>query len=227
MPVRILIVDPQQFFCEALAAILPAPNVDVMGWTTDELEASAMAAADPPDVVLTELELNSGSGLSLARRLRDGSKPVVLTRLHEGDVLMDVVSAGAFGCLSHDIEIDALRTLVVQAADGRFAVDGVRLHEILRRSMAVRLDDPAASKVARLTAREREVLRLLSVGLDNDAIARQLYLSTKTVRTHVGNILRKLGVHSRADAARVALDAGEGASESRVLRISGPKLIDR
>jgi DNA-binding NarL/FixJ family response regulator len=78
--------------------------------------------------------------------------------------------------------------------------------------------------MAHLTAREREVLRLLARGLDNQAIAARLQLSTHTARTHVGNILRKLGVHSRADAARIALSQERGDGDTQVLQIRGPEL---
>jgi DNA-binding NarL/FixJ family response regulator len=223
--VSVLIVDPQPFFCESLASALAGadPQLVVSGWATDELEAETIASDRHPDIVLTELELNSGSGLGLARRLRDRVRSVLLTRHHAGEVLADAVAAGMFGCLSHDSDVASLRTQVIQAASGRFAVDGDRLYETLRRAIAARSDGGATARVARLTVREREVLRLLAIGLDNDAIAAQLHLSRMTVRTHVGSILRKLEVHSRADAARVAMAAGEGVG-GRVLRILGPEL---
>lgn len=226
MSVKLLVVDPQPFFCEALtAALQDADEVEVVGWTTDELEADRLASSRSTDVVLTEVELAGGSGLGLARRLADGPAVIVLTRGHEGDVLLDAVAAGAIGCLSHDVEPDDLIRHVVHAADGEFAIDHGRLHQELRRASAARSQRGAGSaKLALLTAREREVLTLLARGLDNHAIARQLHLSAHTARTHVGNILRKLGVHSRADAARIALREGKAEADTHVLRIRGPDL---
>jgi DNA-binding NarL/FixJ family response regulator len=200
----------------------------VVGWTTDELEADELASRRGADVVLTEVELAGGSGLSLTRRLATGPAIIVLTRGHEGDILLDAVAAGAIGCLSHDIEIDDLVRHVVRAADGEFAVDHGRLHTELRRASAARSQKGAGSpKLAMLTVREREVLNLLARGMDNQAIARQLHLSSHTARTHVGNILRKLGVHSRADAARIALQEGQPEGDTDVLRIQGPDLGTR
>jgi DNA-binding NarL/FixJ family response regulator len=226
--IRVLIADPQPFFCESLAAALEGLQVDVVAWTTDEVDASALVSSNAPDVLLTEVDLDAGSGLSLTRRLRDGTKTVVLTRRHEGDVLLDAVAAGALGCVGHDVAVDKLAILIGQAADGRFAVQADRLHETLRRAVARRTNEGPVSAVARLTGREREVLALLASGLDNDEIAGRLYLSPTTVRTHIGNILRKLEVHSRADAVRIAVAAGEGRdARERVLHITGPELAGR
>jgi DNA-binding NarL/FixJ family response regulator len=221
--VRILVVDPQPFFCEALrAALSDSSDVDVVGCATDEVEAERIIVERSPDVVLTEVELAPGSGINLIRRLGDGTRGVVLTRRHEGDVLLDAVGAGAVGCLNHDLEPGELTSMVARAAGGQFVIGEDRLHDALRRASAARGLDPGYSRLALLTGREREVLHLLARGLDNRAIAVQLHLSAHTARTHVGNILRKLGVHSRADAARLALR--EADSETHVLRIRGPDL---
>jgi two-component system, NarL family, nitrate/nitrite response regulator NarL len=223
--VRVLIVDPQPFFCDALSeAISGHPDVEVVGCTTDELEAARLASQLSPDIVLTEIELAAGSGLSLARRLADGARTIILTRGREGDVLLDAVAAGAMGCLSHDLNPRELTRILDRAVEGIFAVDHSRLHETLKRASAARLQGAGSPRLALLTAREREVLQLLARGLDNRAIGRQLHLSSHTARTHVGNILRKLGVHSRADAAWVALQEGQADPDTDVLRIRGPEL---
>jgi DNA-binding NarL/FixJ family response regulator len=221
---RVLIVDPEPFFCESLATALSrVPEVEVIGWTTDELDAARVAEDQKPQVLLTEVLLASGSGLSLARRLGDGTRVVVLTRGHEGDVLLDAVAAGAGGCLSHSVGVSRLAVLTSRAAAGDFVVDEERLHDSLRRAAAARTREAGPSAaLARLTAREREVLQLLARGLDNEGIARALHLSPHTARTHVGNILRKLKVHSRAEAARLVLRQSAGGEE--VLRIEGPDL---
>jgi DNA-binding NarL/FixJ family response regulator len=225
MTVRVLVVDPQPFFCEALRTALGrADGIDVVGSVTDELEADKMVDDLAPDVVLTEVELAGGSGLSLARRLGGRARTVVLTRRHEGDVLLDAVAAGAIGCLGHDCDPAQLAALLHRATGGGFVLDQDRLHATLRRASAARASLGGSPKLAALTAREREILQLLARGLDNQAIARQLHLSAHTARTHVGNILRKLGVHSRADAARLALSEGQADADTHVLRIRGPDL---
>lgn len=224
--VTVLLVDPQPFFCESLSATLEdSAEVEVVGWTTDELEAQRLVGETGPDVVLTELELAGGSGLSLSRRLSDRARTVILTRHPEGEILLDAVSAGAMGCLSHEMDIGSLVPHLERAAADEFVIDHGRLHAALRRASAERSQQGAGSpNLGRLTAREREVLGLLAHGLDNQGIARQLHLSAHTARTHVGNILRKLGVHSRADAARVALREGQTEVDTHILRIRGPDL---
>jgi DNA-binding NarL/FixJ family response regulator len=225
--VRVLIVDPQPFFCEALrTALQDSDGIEVVGATGDELDAAQLAVQHSPDVVLTEVELSGGSGLGLTRRLGDRTATVVLTRRPEGEVLLEAVSAGAMGCLGHHLDVAVLASLVHRAATGAFAIDEARLHDTLKRASAARAPELGAfPRLAALTPREREILQLLARGLDNRAIAGQLHLSTHTARTHVGNILRKLGVHSRAEAARMALQQGQ--TDTNVLRIRGPDLETR
>jgi len=224
--IRLLVVDPQPFFCEALTTALQrTEDLEIIGWTGDELEAERLTVSQNPEMVLTELPLTAGSGLSLARRIRGRASVVVLTRRHEGDVLLDAVEAGAMGCISHDVGIGGLRSLVLAASSGRFALDPDRLHDALLRIRSRKVaDEKAGGRLARLSGREREVLGLVAAGLDDEDIGSQLYLSSKTVRTHVGNILKKLGVHTRADAARVALTMGDAEGTAHVLRIEGPLL---
>jgi len=227
--VRVLVVDPQPFFCESLvAALSQLPAVEVVGWATGELEAARIAEQRFPDVILTEVELAAGSGISLSRRVGDGVRTVVLTRRQEGEVLLDAVAAGAVGCLNHEIDVSELGSMLERAALGRFVIDDDRLHEVLRRASITRVSVTAerepSALLAHLTAREREVLLLLARGLDNQAIATRLQLSAHTARTHVGNILRKLGVHSRADAARIALSEQRADADADVLQIRGPEL---
>jgi two-component system nitrate/nitrite response regulator NarL len=224
--VRVLVVDPQPFFCEAVAVSLRDPgSIDVVGTTGDELEAARLADRHSADVVLTEVDLAPGSGFDLARRLGDRSATVILTRRPEGEVILEAVSAGAMGCLGHHVDPAVLAAQIHRAAGGRFVIDEARLHETLKRASAGRVPEVGAfAPLATLTSREREILQLLVRGLDNRAIAGRLHLSPHTARTHVGNILRKLGVHSRAEAARMALQQGQAGTDAHVLRIRGPDL---
>lgn len=229
MAIRVLIADPQPFFCASLAAALGADDrFEIAGWATDEHEAEAHIDRTLPDVLLCEVALAPGSGLGLARRVADRVRALVLTRDNVGDVILDAVEAGALGCVGHDVGLAELASALADVGAGRFTIDGDRLQAMLRRISANR-DGRGAEPVtlSRLTPREREVLRLLSRGLDNDEIGAQLYLSAHTVRTHVGKIMRKLGAHSRAEAARIALRVGVGEPGMRVLRIEGPKLESR
>jgi len=226
--IRLLVVDPQPFFCEALTSAFDrTEDLEIIGWANEELEAERLTMSRNPDMVLTELRLTAGSGLSLARRIRGRAPVLVLTRRHEGEVLLDAVEAGALGCVSHDVGIERLRSLILAAISGRFALDPDRLHDVLRRLRSGMTADEDGGRLTRLTGREREVLGLVVDGLDDEAIGSQLYLSSKTVRTHIRNILKKLGVHTRADAARVALTLSDVDGTTHVLRIEGPALERR
>jgi DNA-binding NarL/FixJ family response regulator len=139
---------------------------------------------------------------------------------------LEAAAAGAAGCIGHATNLSTLGRLVREAASGRFAVDPERLGGALKRAAARREAGDESDILARLTTREREVLGHLAGGLDNQAIAERLYVSPDTVRTHVNKILRKLGVHSRAEAARLALREDQRES-GHVTRISGPVLDTR
>jgi DNA-binding NarL/FixJ family response regulator len=228
MSVRVLVVDPQPFFCESLAwALQEDERLEVVGWTADPHDAGRLLSSLGPDVILCELEFATTPEFGLLPR-DDGPNVIVLTRGHEGDALLPVAAAGAAGCIGHDIGIGDLCGLVADAGGGRFVVNPQRLGAALRRAASGAGPDlRVTTDMRNLTLREREILDLLSEGLDNGAIAARLHLSAHTARTHVANILRKLGVSSRAEAARIALRAGAGDPEVSVLRIKGPKLGDR
>ena len=220
-------VDPHPFFCEALATALDyGDHINVIGWTTSAREASRLMDTQQPDVILCELGLASEPITGLLYESGRESRLIVLTAAHEGDALLSVAEAGAAGCLGHETGLDDLRTLLAGAVDGHFVVDPSRLGDALRRA-GDSSREPGRIDVSGLTAREREILGLLTKGLDNPAIAKRLHLSVHTVRTHVGNVLRKLHVRSRAEAARVALQAGSGGEHVPILRIEGPSLGER
>lgn len=219
-----LVVDHSAFFCEALASVLTENHCDVIGWSTEERDALRLARRAAPSLVLTEIELATGSGLSLARQLGRDMPVVLLTRHDESEVLFDAVVAGAAGCLTHAIDVHRLLSSMEEAASGRFAVDTSRLAPALRIALRrERGDDGSmAQRLAGLTAREREVLALVAEARSNAEIAQRLGLSPHTVRTHVGNLLKKLEIHTRAEAAHMYLSAQ--ASRSATLEIQGPDL---
>jgi DNA-binding NarL/FixJ family response regulator len=226
--VRILIADPQPFFARCVAWTLARDkNLEPVGWTTDEQEALGMIDAREPNLVLTEIDLDRGSGLELSRRVSEGIDVVVLTRRSPADGLLDAISAGALGWLGHDLAPGTLAEIIADRKPGRFLVDPDGLRQTLQRLAAARSErSPEPSAISNLTPREREVLGLVARGLDNGSIADALYLSRHTVRTHVGSILRKMGVHDRAEAARLALEASP-IGTSTTVRLRGPLLEKR
>ena len=227
MPLSVLLVDPQPFFCESVATAMRPLGVDIE-WTSDEKAAERLVEERSPDYVLTELQLADGSGFNLTRSIADRARAIVLTRRPEGEVLFDALEAGAAGVIGHATGLSALGEILTGSEGRSWICDEGRLRDSLRlaRDNATQRGG-TVGRLARLTVREREVLQLLARGMSRDEIARSLYLSEHTVRTHLGNVLKKLKVHSQAEAARVALRGGLAASEVHVVRIAGPDLPER
>jgi DNA-binding NarL/FixJ family response regulator len=220
----VLVVDPEPFFCEALADALDmAAGMQVVGWTSDEGEALKLIASLSPDIVLAGIEGGPGAMTRWVRHIDGRARVVVLTRSAVGDALLEAAVAGAAGVLSHELGIQELSRLLADESHERFVVDLSSLGESLRRAAQGPSVDVVLDGMSRLTEREREVLQLLADGLNNAEIAQRLHLSAHTVRTHVGNIMRKLEVHSRSQAAWLALRAGEPGSVG-VFHIRGPDL---
>lgn len=225
MFVRVVLADPQPLFAHCVSWVLTQhPEIEVAGWTTDELEALEMIERLRPNVILSEIELARGSGFGIARRASTEVDVVILTRRSPRLMLMDAVSAGARGWLRHDLDPRVLASLLANRTPGEFMVDPAKLLVTLKELAAASSERGKEGSLSELTSREREVLLLVARGLDNEAIAATLHLSKHTVRTHVGTILRKLGVHNRADAARLALEAGEAETGTAVLKLQGPTL---
>jgi DNA-binding NarL/FixJ family response regulator len=221
---KLVLADPHPFFRRALTtALAEHGDFDPVGSSGEEDDSASLATRRSADLVLTEVHLARGSGLHLASRLGAQIPVIVLTRQHEGDVLLDVAASGAMGCISHAAGLTRLVELLHGSRDGRFCIDHDRLEEILRRAGRSRTPDGNGNLDA-LTVREREILFRLASGASDDAIADSLYISRHTVRTHVGNLMQKLGVHSRAEAARLALASEpDPTTQPQVLRIEGPR----
>jgi DNA-binding NarL/FixJ family response regulator len=220
---KLVLADPQPFFRRALStALAEQGDFHPVGSSAEEEDSVSLATRLDADLVLTEVQLIRGSGLHLATRLSPEIPVIVLTRQHEGDVLMDVAASGAMGCISHATGFTRLVELLHESQNGRFCIDHDRLAEILRRAGRSRGVDRDGNLDV-LTVREREVLFRLASGASDDAIAGSLHISRHTVRTHVGNLMQKLGVHSRAEAARSALAwEHDLTTRPQVLRIEGP-----
>jgi DNA-binding NarL/FixJ family response regulator len=160
-----------------------------------------------------DLVMPGGGGIAAIRRLRErvpDTRVVVLTSFASDDQVIPAVHAGAAGYLLKDVEPSGLEAAVRLVHDGEALLDP----QIAGRVMEEVAHPPATGDVASLTPREREVLGLLGRGLSNRELADTLVVSEKTVKTHVSNILMKLGVHDRTQAALLAVreglvDAGE------------------
>ena len=204
-PLRILLADRQSLFRDAVKVVLDEqPGFDVVGVAADGMEAIAEAERALPDVAVVDAALANGDGVQATREITSrvpGCRVLVLGADDDEDLLISCIEAGALGFVSKVAPlvelIDAARAIHRGEACIPAHMLGALIGELVRRR---RGRDDAMHQVSRLTTREREVLALLVEGRDNDGIAQVLVISPQTARTHVQNVLTKLGVHSRLEA---------------------------
>ncbi|WP_256638784.1 response regulator [Streptomyces murinus] len=199
-PVRILVCDDHAVVRAGLLALLhSAPDIEVVGEAGSGEEALALARKTAPDVVLMDLQLGAGiDGVETTRRLRATSPAphvLVLTTYDTDADVTRAVAAGATGYLLKAERAEDLFTAIHAAARGRPALSPPVADRVMSR---LRNPRPA------LTPRERDILAQLAQGLPNRAIARALFISEATVKTHLRRIYDKLGVDTRAGAVAVA-----------------------
>jgi DNA-binding NarL/FixJ family response regulator len=200
-PVRLLLCDDHAVVRAGLRALLSsADGIDVVGEAATGEEALAMAALLNPDVVLMDLQLDDGmDGVTATRRLTAGGSPgprvLVLTMFDTDADITRAIEAGATGYLLKAEQPEELFSAIRDAASGRSTLSAPVADRLLTRLRSPR---PA------LSAREHEILAQLARGLGNREIARALFISEATVKTHLGRIYGKLGVETRAGAVAVA-----------------------
>ena len=205
MAATILIVDDHPLTRDALSSLLGAHGFDVVGCASDGEEAVAEAARLGPDLVLLDLSMPGLDGLSALPRLREAapeSEVVVLTASGTEENLLATVRAGAAGYLLKTEPPERIASFLEGVVKGEAALSGAVARRLLEqvRSGGRRDGGVPDAIAARLSARELEVLLLLDGHLGTEEIAKRLFISEHTVRSHVKSLLRKLGVSSRREA---------------------------
>ncbi len=211
MSVGVLLVDDEQLIRAGLRAIVGSePDLEVVGEAADGAEVPGLVSRLRPDVVLMDVRMPAVDGIRATTHLMstvdDPPKVIVVTTFENDDYVYDALLAGASGFLLKRARpeeiVSAIRTVV--AGDSLLFPAAIR-RLAAQHSSGVTQDGLAA---AGLTEREREVLKLMAGGLSNVEVAGELYLGIQTVKTHVGNILAKLGARDRTQAVIKAYESG-------------------
>jgi DNA-binding NarL/FixJ family response regulator len=209
---RVMLVDDHALVRAAVAQAIAAPDVEMVAQAATAEEALELAPRVRPDVLLVDIDLPGMDGIRLVRELAPrlpDTRIVMLTVSSSDRDLEEAMRYGASGYLTKDLTPDALLRAVRSAHSGELAMTrgmaGRLVRRLLESGRRPRIAGDDAG-FASLSAREREVLRLLSEGLTDREMAESLTISQRTVETHVSSILHKLGARNRAEAARRYLE---------------------
>jgi DNA-binding NarL/FixJ family response regulator len=210
---RVLIADEHGIFRDALRAALERePDLEVVGEAAEGPEAVTAVDRTRPDVVVLSATLATSSGIRASCLIRERAPDcwiIVLADVQDQRVLTDGFGCGASGYLTKDCSLEELVEAIRAVARGETLIPQAMLGPLVSDLLDRRRDhDGALLKLGDLSPREREVLALLARGAKTSAIAEALFISPETVRTHIQNILTKLGVHSRLEAASFVIENG-------------------
>ncbi|MGW3960689.1 response regulator transcription factor [Amycolatopsis sp. NPDC005003] len=213
-PITVVVVDDERIIRDGLAAILGSQDgITVAGTAGDGEQAVEVCGRCKPDVVMLDIRMPRRDGLwALAELGRRGllgpgrTQALMLTTFDLDEYVDQALAAGAAGFLLKNSSYEELTAAVRAAAAGHRTLSPAVTHRIIESHLATRVrpDDGELARLADLTPRERDVLRLVGEGLSNAEIADHLVVSLHTVKTHVSRMLTKTGCQSRAQAAVLA-----------------------
>ncbi len=205
--IRVLIVDDHELFRRGVASLLTErEDMEVVGEASNGVEAVERARELMPDVVLMDIKMPEMDGLAATKQLKTEMPYVrimMLTVSETDEDLFEAIKAGASGYLLKNVDPDALVASVAQVQRGEVPIAPTMAAKILRE-----LTTPSETSLHALTARERQVLELLASGMANKEIAYRLEISENTVKNHLRNILEKLHLQNRVQAALYAVRMG-------------------
>ena len=210
--IRVVIVDDHDLFRTGLKNLLEEQGVQVIGEAANGRDALRLVSELAPDVVIMDLNMPGISGVDTTRQLAAVAplaRVVVLTISADDDDVMNAVLAGACGYLLKDSSIQDLVAGIIAAAAGESLISPQIASKVLRRLRSQTSHVDAAETIrTELSDREIEVLKLIANGKDNAQIAAELFISPKTVKNHISNILMKLQIDNRIQAAVYAVRSG-------------------
>ncbi len=207
--VRLLLADDHRMFRQGLRELIERKTeFEVVGKARTGREVLAQVDTLQPDIILLDIQMPELDGIAVARQLavsHPAIKLVMLTMYRQDQHLLDAIKAGVKGYLLKDADAEELLDVIQRVAQGESALDPALTAQVFA---AVRRPPATQGVVEGLTARERDILRLLAGGHDNRAIAAQLYLSEKTVGNRLSEIFQKLNVTNRTQVALIAVQQG-------------------
>lgn len=215
MITRVLLADDHALFRDGIASLMSTWGIEVIGQAGDGLEALEKARALHPDVVLMDVKMPRCNGLEATRLIKaemPGTKIVMLTMSDDEQDLFEAIKAGAQGYLLKNLKGEEFAKMIEGVSRGEAAMSPTLASKILaefsRQSSRAPAPTPSPSPREELSERERQVLRLIAQGFTNKGISHELVVSEHTVNYHIKNILAKLHLRNRAQAAAYAVQQG-------------------
>jgi DNA-binding NarL/FixJ family response regulator len=211
MTIRVLVVDDQSMVRAGFRLLLgDEPDIEVVAEASNGREAVAQAARLRPDVILMDIRMPELDGLEATRRILatdTTARVLVLTTFDLDEYVFEALRAGASGFVLKDDPPEQLISAVRTVAEGEALLSPAVTKRVIRRFSQVHRQ-PVPPGVSELTARELEVFELITRGLSNAEVGRELFISDTTVKTHVTRLLQKLGLRDRAQAIVLAYQSG-------------------
>jgi DNA-binding NarL/FixJ family response regulator len=209
---RVLLVDDHDLFRSGLRNLLEERGIQIIGEAASGMEALRIVRDNPPDVVVMDLNMPAMGGVEATRRIAQIApltRVVVLTISDQDADVLNAILAGACGYLLKDSSIDDLIRGIASASIGEALISPHIASKVLQRVRSNTAQPEAEATIrAELSEREIEVLKLIANGKDNAMIAAELHISPKTVKNHISNILMKLQIDNRIQAAVYAVRSG-------------------
>jgi DNA-binding NarL/FixJ family response regulator len=210
--IRVLLVDDHDLFRTGLRNLLEEQGLDIVGEAANGMDAVRLVRELAPDVVVMDLNMPTMSGVEATRHITSHSpltRVIVLSISDQDSDVMDAIVAGACGYVLKDASIQDVVSGIRSAAVGGSLISPHIAGKVLQKLRATSADAHGAANIrAELSDRELEVLKLIANGKDNAQIAKELVISPKTVKNHISNILMKLQIENRIQAAVYAVRSG-------------------
>ena len=207
--IRVFIADDHPIVRQGLEIVINSqPDMELVGQAADGNEALILIGEMNPDVVVMDLKMPVKNGLAAIEELRKSGKDIpvlVLTSFPDDDQVISAIQLGASGVILKDTPPEQLVDAIREVSHGKSALHPLVVHKLMKKVQQSATVLPLAQL---LTNREVDVLKCLAQGLSNREIAQELSVSTRTVTTHVRNILNKLGLDNRTQAALYAVEHG-------------------